>query len=306
MRKIKPKFPTLEELGVEIPYGEFRQSSNETSLKEIGNTNTNVLNYNSICAINSSSIKKIQQSPFHCDLMLAGIKTEDEDEVPKHFHFGNAFHLKVFEPEKFKKQVWTRKTSSGETAIKDYDKRKKDEKDEWEYYSQMNHGMLYVKPEEMIIIDDMYETLMEHPDINTLVSTPGHAETTYVWNTEFPYSGGSKKLNCKGRGDKVIDDICFVDLKTTKDSSEFWFIKDAFKYSYEVQAAFYLDAYQKLFGKKIEFIFVVINKTEPYFANCFKVKPSTYEKGQKAYFEKVAKYIEYKENPKSIHRMLEI
>ncbi len=322
----KPTFLTLEDLSKEIPYGEFRQDTPiEEIVKELQGitqqnpkssfldfvpekkSNTNVINYNSVQALNSSSIKQVTKSEWHMDLALANIKIEDEDAEPNRaFDFGTAFHLRVLEPEKFNSQIWTRRDSFGRIAYKDWDKRKKEEKEEWEEQSFLKKDMIYIKADEMRNLENMYEVLMEHPDINTLVNAPGHVETTYVWNTEFPYENGVKKLNCKGRSDKVIDETCFIDVKTTKDSSEFWFGKDFFKYAYEIQAAFYMDGYEKLFGKKINFIFAVINKTEPYFANCFKVKSSTYEKGRKSYFEKVAKYIEYKENPTLISKMLEI
>lgn len=316
----KPKFITLEDLSKEIPYGEFRQgmkmeSAVEEIVAELNSSenqnikNSNVINYNSICALNASAIKQVGKSSWHADLMIANKLEENDDEEPivnRAFDFGTAFHTKILEPEKFNSQIWTRRDSFGRIAHKDWDKRKKEEREEWEEQSFLKKDMIYIKPEEMMNLENMYEVMMEHPDINTLVNAPGHVETTYIWNTEFPYSNGVKRLNCKGRSDKVIDDVCFIDVKTTKDSSEFWFGKDFFKYSYEIQAAFYMDAYEKLFGKKINFIFAVINKTEPYFANCFKVKHSTYEKGRKSYFEKVAKYIEYKENPSSITKMLEI
>jgi hypothetical protein len=69
----------------------------------------------------------------------------------------------------------------------------------------------------------------------------GTAESTLVWNDK------RTGILCKARVDWISADHVIVDLKGTKNSSEWSFGNECHKQLYHAQAAFYADGYETLF-----------------------------------------------------------
>ena len=76
-------------------------------------------------------------------------------------------------------------------------------------------------------------------------------------------------IYCKCKADAIKPGI-MIDLKTSSDASTKTFTRDCFKYGYDVQAAHYLNAMETITGKRAEWYFIVVEKTEPFAMNILK------------------------------------
>lgn len=96
---------------------------------------------------------------------------------------------------------------------------------------------------------------------------------------------------CKCRPDAIKDD-CIVDVKTAADASPEAFQRDAIRFRYHVQAAFYLDALRSCCEPAESFAFVVVEKTAPYLATVFVPDEAFIEAGRREYKEDLDTYRE--------------
>lgn len=87
-------------------------------------------------------------------------------------------------------------------------------------------------------------------------------------------------LACKARLDMVFRNQIVLDLKTTSAHSFADFVNQCHNLEYDRQAAFYLDS---LGGSGKEFIFVGVQKKEPYDIFWFKTSPAFLNEGRKKY-----------------------
>lgn len=242
--------------------------------------------YYCIKALNSSSIKFGEKSPLHTDLALQGkLKS-----VKKEFNFGSEFHYMLFEPETFEKDFYISDKHLG-------DKLKTDK--EQKAFEQVikGKGRKRIDAREGEKMKRSMESLSKHPYIRNLIEQKGTIETTLVWKDSFT------GLNCKCKIDKLIHNDFIIDLKTTKDACKHHFNKDFKNYNYAIQAAFYLDGYKTLFGedKKIEFVFIAIDKEEPYLCELYEVSEKTLNEAREKYRKYMMNWIEYKNNPEILY-----
>lgn len=261
----------LETLYQDIETGEFQYSNSE---------------YFSLKALNSSSIKFGEKSPLHVDLALQGrLKS-----VKKEFNFGSEFHYMLFEPEVFNKEFYISDKHLG-------DKLKVDKEQKAFEKVIKGKGRSRIDAREGEKMKRSIDSLYKHPYIRKLIDQKGTIESTLVWKDSFT------GLNCKAKIDKLIHDDFIIDLKTTKDACEFHFKKDFKTYNYAIQAAFYLDGYKTLFGedKNIEFVFIAIDKEEPYLCELYPLSEKTLNDAREKYRKYMMNYIEYKNNPEIIY-----
>ncbi len=262
----------LQDFYTEIEYGEFE----------------NIENYGAIKALNSSSLKKGEQSPLHIDLALQGKLNPKK----KEYAFGSEFHYMLFEPELFDKLYYFSPKHLGKRS-------KIDEQDLLREKISLSKGRNRIDLREGEKMKRMADSLHLHPGIRELIEKEGIIEQTLIWkDSDF-------EINSKGRIDKLIDGNFIIDLKTTKDSSEFYFKKDFNRYLYALQASFYLDGYKTLYPEKssIEFVFIVIDKEEPYLCEIYGLKEKTINDARDKYKTYIKNYIEYKKNPSSLHSL---
>jgi hypothetical protein len=98
----------------------------------------------------------------------------------------------------------------------------------------------------------------------------------------------------KCRPDYFIEEKGLViDVKTTKDSSEYGFKKSIYDYRYHRQAAWYIDTL-KLNGKKASrFIFITVEKTAPYLVSIYELDQEAIQRGRDEYQRLLNEYITY-------------
>ena len=103
------------------------------------------------------------------------------------------------------------------------------------------------------------------------------------------------EIKRKCRPDYYREDlgIC-IDLKTTKDVTEYGFSRSIYDYRYHRQAAWYLSTLQ-MAGKEIDrFVFVTVQNTKPYMVAVYEIDAASIEAGKRNYEDLLMQWQQYK------------
>lgn len=90
-------------------------------------------------------------------------------------------------------------------------------------------------------------------------------------------------IPCKARLDRVLvteDEVIVLDLKTTDSVSVDKFQSKMIDLGYDFQASWYSHAASLVYNKPVRFIFVAIERNEPYTVDMFEVPDFMYEEGR--------------------------
>lgn len=213
--------------------------------------------------ISKSALDYFKKSPAHY-LAWKSIKPEKT----KAMMLGDALHCLVLEPGKF---------DSLFAMAPSGDKRTKKVQEAWEAFYLTSGDKTPVTPEDFETLQEMRCAVMNHPLAKSLLSD-GTAEQTLYWKDE------STGVLCRGRTDFVTRSETIVDLKTTEDLSGVNFEKSIFNYSYHMQAAFYLDGYERLtYPEKRAFLFICVEKKAPFGVRVYKLNEDAISIGREKY-----------------------
>jgi len=118
-----------------------------------------------------------------------------------------------------------------------------------------------------------------HPTAGRILAAghPSTAEMSLYWTDT------DTGARCRARPDQVTTDALVVDLKTTTNASADAFQRDAWKFRYHVQAAFYLDALRTLGRSAESFVFIAVEKEPPYLVQVFVATDEFVDAGRAAY-----------------------
>ena len=179
--------------------------------------------------------------------------------------FGTAFHTAVLEP-----HMWGVDTVVGPSVGKKTNK--------WKDFKQANDGKIVVHPDDVTIIEEMVKALRNNPIAKSILDAGAKEETAYsIINTQKVKARSDLALYSKG---------ILADVKTTQSASYSEFQRSAAKYKYDVQAAYYLDVFNKAAKGEVvfdKFIFIVVEKTPPYHVQIFVADPSFITFGRSKY-----------------------
>jgi len=104
--------------------------------------------------------------------------------------------------------------------------------------------------------------------------------------------------NIKGafRVDKLLrDQKIAIDLKIMLSGNPYAFMSSVKKYSYHMQAAWYLDGLKAITGDEFDFLFVVCEKSNPHNVQTYRLSEKDIEKGRDDVRAIVKKYHQYKD-----------
>ena len=143
------------------------------------------------------------------------------------------------------------------------------------------------------------ESFDRHPIARELVT--GGIELAAYWKD--PETG----LLCKAKADCFRHDGMIVDVKTTEDASPDKFPYQCAQLDYALSAAFYLDGFRHAIeqscNKKVTipdaFIFLAVEKSDPYGIAVYAIEPADLQKGRVKYERALSRIKEYKENGSS-------
>jgi hypothetical protein len=120
----------------------------------------------------------------------------------------------------------------------------------------------------------------------------GIAERTFYFKD--PDTG----VDCRVRPDWLADNGYTVDFKTTEDASPAGFGRSAFKFRYPCQGAFYGDGLKHNGLKSKGFVYIVCEKSPPYFNAVYFLQPEAEKIGRLDYKADLSTFAECKANNK--------
>lgn len=119
-------------------------------------------------------------------------------------------------------------------------------------------GLVPITPAHMLTVDAMAEAALAHPEARRLLEADGHSEVSVF--AADPETG----VRCRARIDRLSAEFA-IDVKTVAGSaSRIEFGREAARYGYPVQAAWYLDALSWAGEPEREFRFIAIEKAAPH------------------------------------------
>ena len=209
------------------------------------------------------------KTPAHYHAWVTGL-IPDEDTDAK--FFGRAFHCASLERDRYLKEFAIMpdfgelRANARKGVTKEHGKRNKEARDAWR---AEHRGRIHLSRTEGVKCDEMSASLRRHPEIAKLLDR-GTFEVTLRFDDE------ESGLPCKARPDWLATTYgALLDLKSAEDASIEAFERDAGKYAYHRQAAFYIDAMDAIGWPINDFVFGVVEKNPPYAAALYRLEPES-------------------------------
>jgi exodeoxyribonuclease VIII len=231
-------------------------------------TNLSRDKYEIIEAVNYSVLKHFDKSAAHAREEILHPK-----EPTKAMEIGNAIHLAILEPDRFRSEY---------VLAPQVDRRTKEGKAEWARFEAENPGKSYLKPDEWQNCLDMIQAIKENEVASEVLYNKGANEISVVW--EDAETG----LICKGRLDRFTQYkgwSVVIDIKTTTSAVEAIFASQTAKMNYHLQAAFYLDGLNTVSQSESErrYLILAIEKERPFGVRLFELDNEAIEEGRYKY-----------------------
>lgn len=230
-------------------------------------------------AVNNSTLWTLKtQSPLHAKTFM-----ENPPEPTEAFIIGQAFHTLVLEPRKFNKFYLI-------TPV--CDRRTKEGKAIYEAFQDNLDGQEILTKEQFDMIDVMADSIKKQI-IHRLIEQ-GEAEVCIVWIDK------KTGLVCKARIDYVHREMdaeynsVLIDLKSTRDASPNDFSKAIYNYGYYQQCAFYSDGWNVLTGDPTAFVFLPVEKKEPFAVAAYEMHEQVIFAGRQSYRQALDTFAECK------------
>ena len=231
--------------------------------------------YGRIEAVNYSLLKHFAKSAAHArhEMLSPSDPTESMD-------LGTAAHCAVFEPGRFAEEYVlgpnaTKRTNAGKAV--------------WAEFEERNRGKGILELEEMEACQAMSRAVYAHEIVGPLLAAPGKNEVVVLWHD------AETGLRCKAMLDRLAfyaGWVTIADLKTCRDARPWAFAKMVSELLYHVQAAFYLDGLNTVAPAERKFLWIAIEKEQPYGIRVYDAGmiPETIEQGRAEYREYLRSY----------------
>ena len=219
--------------------------------------------YHARAEISKSDLDLLARSPKLLKLKKDGLL---QSEQTPSLLLGSVTHKLVLEPFSF----------DSEYAVAPLcDKRTKEGKEIIAEFERKSEGKTIITAEIYEKAKAMSEAVLSHGATNTFLSH-GHAEGAYFGEMD----GVAVKCKPDFYNPKLG---LIIDLKTTDDASPAGFAKSIANYNYHVQCAFYSDILRNLGEKVSKFLFIAVEKKEPYEVAFYELDTEAIEKGRERY-----------------------
>lgn len=211
-------------------------------------------------ALSRSSLFLIDDSPekFKYEMLNPSEPTES-------LLLGQVFHKLILEPNEFEIEY---------AVEPNIDKRTKDGKSQYTNWLAANENKTIVKQPMYEKAFAMAEAVRNNKLAMSLLN--GEHEKCYFWEDDLTGVQCKCRLDCLRQ---LKDKLLVVDLKSASSSNTDKWIRDSVKFGYDVQAAMYSEGVKANYGVDPDFVFVVVEKDEPFAVNIFKVTKGYYEYG---------------------------
>lgn len=227
-------------------------------------------------AISRSELWRIRESPEKFKYYR-----ENPPEPTPALVFGQLFHKMALQPE----GVWDEFA-----VVPNVDRRTKDGKAEYTAFLEDSADKTIVTVDMAQQAAEMCAALQANDFCRKLLS--GAKEKPYFWVDDLTNE------ECKCRTDCTVEINgmpLVVDLKSTNDASNEAFVRDAVRYGYDFQAAMYLEGVKAVTGIEHGFVFIAMEKTEPYSINIFQCDKPFIQHGYDIFRELLGVYHDCKQ-----------
>lgn len=244
------------------------------------------MNYDAIAGINQSTLKHFHKMRSLAHASQAMSKKFDNETLS----FGRLVHSLILEPELFEAQyIVADKPDLRTTAGKK----------QWGEVLALTEqtDKQLVSTQDYEQAQRMRRSVESHRQAHGLLreslTAPALRQNEQLL-TGTLYDCDNESHLCKGRADCILLDVftvpVIVDLKTTEDASARGFRDSCAKYSYHLQAAFYVDLMAAAGYLDAKFIFVAVEKSAPYGVQVFEASDSFIAQGRIAYRQALKQY----------------
>lgn len=233
--------------------------------------------YRMVDALHISQLKPMARSAKHFKHDLDTPRTPSQAMI-----LGTALHTAVLEPEKFAKEY---------IFIPDMPLRSKADKDAFKavcleivshrgldvagfegfsfhneegrtafFHALTKHGITILPDSEMSRVLAMSRAIGEHSSAHFWINAKGQNEASGYWRDS------QTGVLCCARFDKIVSEPqpVIVEIKTTQDAREEYFMRDFAKFGYGMQAAWYLWGAKTITGKTHAHITIAVESEPPY------------------------------------------
>ncbi len=198
---------------------------------------------------------------------------------------GGALHAKTLNPETFDQEF---------IVSPKFDKRTKVGKEGFASFQERAGDRSILNEDQFSLVKGMSEAIFDHSLANKMLSG-GEAEFSYFAKCE------DTGLELKCRPDYVNKDS-LIDVKSSRDASPSDFAKSCANFNYHIQAAFYLDVYNKACGTNIQdFYFIVVENAAPHAVAVYKLDEISLEHGRNLYKKALVSLANYKKESKEVN-----
>lgn len=221
--------------------------------------------YHSHPALGSSNIKTLLKNPYE---FLNPVKWDD-----KRFSIGSAVHKMILEPDEFNEEF---------AVAPEVNKKTKAGKEAWEAFCENADGKTVLDVNDYALCRSCTDAVMSHNEAKVFLSG-GAAEQSF-----FSEIDG---VQVKCRPDYYREDIGIIaDVKTCQDASPDGFIRDVANFGYYIQAAFYMDVLRSLGLPANKFLFICVEKKEPFMVGLYELDIASLEFGRDEYMRAFSIY----------------
>ena len=229
--------------------------------------------YRQIEAVNQSVLKLMERSPMHCRYAV-----EHPDPASDSQRIGDATHAAILEPGRFAAEF---------IASPKFDRRTKDGKAAAAEWEAANAGKLPLDPDEFARVEAMGRAVSQCRTAARLLGTPGECEVTACWHDR------PTGLACKGRFDRravVGGHPTIIEVKTARSAAYGDFARDAAKYGYHIQAAWYVDGHEAATGFPARHVFIVVENEPPHGVAVYVLNDAEMQSGRAKYRRMMDEY----------------
>ncbi len=202
--------------------------------------------------------------------------------------FGTLCHSLILEPEKFDSEYVV-------MPERKLDMRLKADKEYKAAFEKENEGKTVISQDDFAKATLCRDSVYSHPDARRLLELPGVSEASvYVELEHMLPSGEVVPFKVRVRPDRLSPDNCIIDLKTAKNVTRESFERDAFgtwtgadgklrwghyAYHYDLSAALYVRALEKLDQKVLPFHWIVVKNDAPWETAVYTMSKKRFREG---------------------------
>lgn len=219
--------------------------------------------YLAIDAVSASTLRAFARSPWH-------YRNRVEPAPTRQMLRGTLAHCALLEPAALHQRYTVvpadapKRPTKAQLAAKRPSDESRAAMEWWQAFAEQNAGREIVSADDLDITRQQLAAIAREPDLAAGFAA-GRGEVSVFWIDE------ETGLYCKARPDwvgAIADGACdLLDLKSTADESPSGFGRSAARMKYHLQAAHYVDGFQRASGLKVgRFIFAAVTSAPPVLA----------------------------------------